>query len=234
MASLGDCVREGPLKRICLPLNSGADFPFQGTPYIWEGSIWVYPLSLRISGVWWQRTTSIWGVQRPEGSICGGRMASREAKEPLKRNTPNSVGTPNFIPSQEGKRMRSSKKSGIATLKSLLAREAGQPGTWGNPPPLPALLQLPRVEGAAETCLQPPVPGVLDLHPSISHPGQGSLKEEPPIFIIPAPEPQYLARCSPSAMACASRLVSPWRPQAPSPARRAPSPAPPPPRYWLL
>lgn len=76
--------------------------------------------------------------------------------------------------------------------------------------------------------------GVLDLHPSIPHPGQGSLKGEPPIFIIPAPESQYLARCSPSAMARASLLGRPRRPLAPSPAWRAPSPSPPPPRYWLL
>lgn len=31
------------LKRMSLLLNSEADSAFQGTPYIWEGSIWGYP-----------------------------------------------------------------------------------------------------------------------------------------------------------------------------------------------
>lgn len=79
-----------------------------------------------------------------------------------------------------------------------------------------------------------PSQGVLGLHPRIPHPAGGPRKESPPILIIPAPEPQYLARCSPSAMARASRLGSPSRPPAPSPTRRAPSPAPPPPHYWLV
>lgn len=42
------------------------------------------------------------GVQRPEGSTCGARMPSGEAQEPLKQNIPLSMGTPSFIPNQEG------------------------------------------------------------------------------------------------------------------------------------
>lgn len=122
-------------------------------------------------------------------------MPSREAKEPLKRNTPNSMGTPNFIPNQEGKRIRSSKKPAIATLKSLLAREAGQLGTWGNPAPL----QLPRVEGAAEMCLQPPVPGSPRLAPKHLPPGSGVPKRRTPQFssFLP-PNPSTLRAAAPA------------------------------------
>ena len=105
-------------------------------------------------------------------------MPPGEAREPLKRNTPNSIGTLSFTPNQEGKRIRNSKKSGIMTLKSLLAREAGQPETWGNLAPL----QPSRVEGGAETCPQLPVPGPPWLAPTHPPPGSGVPRRTAPHF----------------------------------------------------
>ena len=61
-------------------------------------------------------------------------MPPAEAWELLKCNRPNSVGTPSFTPNQKGKRTRSSRKPGIKTPKSLLARGAWQPGLRGNAP----------------------------------------------------------------------------------------------------
>lgn len=153
-------------------MNSGTDSLFQGISHIWEGSIWGYPTSLRISGVWWQKTTSILGVQRPEGSICEGRMPPQKPRN-CSNATPSIPWGPCFTPNQEGRRNQSSKKSGITTLKWLLARGEGQRGTWGNPSPL----QPSRVEVAEGTCLAPGRPWLATTHP---YPAQGSPEGEHP------------------------------------------------------
>lgn len=138
----------------------------------------------RIPGVRGQGTTSLLGIRRPVGSGCGRRMppAPAEARAP-----PIPWGPWN----QEGKRTRSGRKLGITTLKSLQARGAGQS-------PSPAIRRL---EGAAGTGLQPRVLGRPRLDPRIPRPAQGSLEGEPPDSEHSCPEPRYLARWSPSAMA---------------------------------
>lgn len=109
--------------------------------------------------------------------------------------TPDSMGTPSFNPSQEGKRTRNSRKSGITTQMSLLARGAWQPGLGEMPPPL----QSPRVEGAAGMCLQPRARVALGLHPRLPHPAQGSLEEEPPQFLsFLTPKPSTLRAVAPA------------------------------------
>lgn len=70
--------------------------------------------------------------------------------------------------------------------------------------------------------------GVLGRHPHIPRPAQGSLEGKPPDFHHPRPEPPYLARCSPSAMARRRRSGALRGPSPPPLALRAPSPAPPP------
>lgn len=84
-------------------------------------------------------------------------MPSGEAQEPLKQNTPLSMGTPSFIPNQEG--VTNPQQQEIRDRDSEVAPGGKRGGAARVLGETPAPLQPPRVEGAAETCLPPLFPG---------------------------------------------------------------------------
>lgn len=131
-------------------------------------------------------------------------------------------GDPDFHPQPGGGHESAAARNRGSRLSSRSWQERrGSQGLGETPAPL----QPPRVEGAAETCLPPLFPGgVLDLHPSIPHPGQGSLEGEPPIFIIPAPEPPVPCALQPQRHG--SRVAARAPSAAPSPLPCPASPLP--------
>lgn len=62
--------------------------------YLGRLNLWVaIPHLIRISGVWWQRTTSILGVQRPEGQYVEGKRRPRSPETAQVQHTPNQAGS---------------------------------------------------------------------------------------------------------------------------------------------
>lgn len=149
-------------------------------------------------------------------------MPSGEAQEPLKQNTPLSMGTPSFIPNQEG--VTNPQQREIRDRDSEVApggKRGGAARVLGKTPhPCNPLGWRVRQRRASHRSFR----GVLDLHPSIPHPGQGSLKGEPPIFIIPAPE--IPVPCALQPQRHGSRVAARAPSEAPSPLPCPASPLP--------
>lgn len=158
-------------------------------------------------------------------SICGRKIPPAETGNCSNATTPNSVGTPSFTPYEEGKRTRSSRKSRIRPRSRPRLEGRGSRGLGEMPPPGNPLGWRGRRGCTSNRASE----GALGSHSRLPHPAQGVAARRAPQFLtfLP-PKAQYLARCSPSAMARHSPLWSPSRPPAPSPGPRAPSPAPPP------
>lgn len=73
------------------------------------------------------------GVPKPEGSICGARMPSGEAQEPLKQNTPSFYGDPEFHPQPGGVTNPQQQEIGDHDSQVAPGKRGGAARDLGNP-----------------------------------------------------------------------------------------------------